>query len=207
MTNQIIPLLLNEEDCKALGKEWTLRFLDCSTTGVILQLNKYLDEGGADPDVENMIREFYINKRNEMGLSNGVEQEEDIGVVESLRIDTQFVYYTIDELINLDEIMTRVLSGADESVAYNLPISSKLFKSIIKEIKDNGNREQVDIAKRLEKHPAKGIFYDPPNARARKTQYKKVILNNTTMELISNGIKFLIEQTQAGVAPPQWRHL
>lgn len=207
MTNQVIPLLLNEEDCKILGDEWTIGFLNCSTSGVIYQLGEYLNKGGQDKDVEELVRKFYISKRNAMGISNGVEQEEDIRKIEGLRLDTPLVYYTVEELEELDAILERTLSGANESVAYNLPISSKLFKSLIKEIKDNGNKEQVAIAKRIDASQAKGIFYDPPNAKARRTIYKRIILNSSTTELISNGVKFLLEQARSNVSPAQWRHL
>lgn len=206
MTDQVIPLILSEHDCRVLGEHWVLKLLNCTTSGVIYQLNAYLDKGGTDPDVEELICKFYAAKRNEMGLSNDSMQSS-IEKIESLRLDTPFVYYTVEELEALNNSLQSVLSSARESVAYNLPISSKLFKSVIKEIKENGTGEQHDIAARIEKHPAHRIFYDPANARARKTMYKRVILNNTVMELIANGVKFLLEQATAGVQPPQWRHL
>lgn len=207
MTNQVIPLLLKEEDCKILGKEWTIKLLNCTTSGVILYLNKYLDSGGMDSEVEEMVREFYVNKRNEMGLSNGEEHEKNVMLIESLRLDTPFAYYTIEELENIRDTMNNVLSLSSESVAYNLPVPSKMFKSIIKEIKNYGDDNQKEVARKLELSPAKGIFYDTPTSKARKTIYKKIVLNGTTIELIRNGIDFLLEQMKASVSPIQWRHL
>jgi hypothetical protein len=202
----VISPFLNETHITILHDEQMLRdFSICSKPVIVTNIINYLN-GDGDLSVKEMLREVYKDKISFLDIQKDDVVIGNVDKVYQYTFDSVHAGLTIDELKSMKETINSVYN--DE---YNIPyvnvIPGDIIAGIINNLlalhRVNKNIEYKRLAYLLTKN--KELFKDKPNANAKGTLFKTVSRRSTDLDIILNGIDFLITQKQEGKQPESWR--
>ena len=207
MFNWVIPGLLNEDVVLLLEEEKLLGpFAECSKPLIVDSIYNYIYSAAGDPKIKDLLKIAYKDKISYNEAKFNEEIISTVNLVNSYDFNTVHAGLSLDELESM-RTSIKFVYNSEANVPYINPISGDIVAAIINNLlalhrvnKDISYRQFATI---LSKN--KELFKDKPNAAARGTIFKSISKRSVELDIILNGIEFLISKKKEKLQPESWR--
>jgi len=195
----VITFVLTEQDVKAIGQHGLDALAVLDTYLVMKEINKYLINPKADPQVVGMIKKAYSRPLAIAEAATDRELRSALQLIETLRPFDITADIPVETLEEYSRAINKFME-CSYATPYRSSVKGYSFKEAMAVVKEINPRVYQKVNK------AKTIFTDTHNSGSVGTVFKRSSYNIWNLKIIQYGIEFLLESSKS-YSPVAWRHL